>query len=197
MNDEIKSNTSRGADRGRFVRRLGLGLGVLLLAASLAVLGNVAWQLYGTGIATARDQHRLGHQFQAAVAGATTYPSARSAPSYSANHSSTGPSRDLPAAADVLPTSVTDASSVRPGALFAHLVVPVIGVNDYVIEGVGSSQLAEGPGHYPGTAATGSSGNEAIAGHRTTHTAPFYNLNDLVRGDLIYLTNLVGPSRTA
>jgi LPXTG-site transpeptidase (sortase) family protein len=99
-------------------------------------------------------------------------------------------------AADVLPTSATELPSVPPGAVFAHLVVPATGVNDFVVEGVASSQLAEGPGHCPGIAAIGSSGNVAIAGHRTTHTAPFYNLNELAPGDLVYLTNLVGHTFT-
>jgi hypothetical protein len=51
-----RCNTSRGADRGRSARRLGLGLVLVLLAASLGIFANVAWQLYGTGAATARDQ---------------------------------------------------------------------------------------------------------------------------------------------
>ena len=65
-----------------------------------------------------------------------------------------------------------------------------------MVEGVGASQLAEGTGHYPGTAPIGGNGNVGIAGHRTTHGAPFYSLNKLHPGDLIYLTNTSGQTFT-
>jgi sortase A len=191
MKDAVKNETSHQPDRGRLVRRLGLGLGVLLIAGSMAIVGNVAWQLYGTGIATTRDQHRLGKQFNAAIAGAV----ARSAGAKVTGHSSAKTSAGS-RAADVLPTSFTSQGPQSLGSVLAHLVIPAIGVNDYVVEGVGSSELAEGPGHYPGTAAIGGNGNVAIAGHRTTHTAPFYYLNELVPGDLIYLTNLADRTFT-
>ena len=163
------------------VRRVARGLGVLFVAAALAVLANVAWQLWGTGIATARAQHRLAQQFQAA-------PAARVAPAPQAAAAS--PS------ADVLPARGAAQPSLPLGTVVAHLVIPKIGVNYYVVEGVGSSQLAEGLGHYPGTAPVGGAGNVGIAGHRTTHGAPFYNLNELRPGDLIHLTNTAGQTFT-
>ncbi len=151
--------------------RIGWSAGILLIAAGLAVLGNVAWQLWGTGIATAHDQHRLGQQFSAAVAGAGT-------------------------PADVVPSAASVQPAPSLGTVVAHLVIPRIGVNKYVVEGVGTAQLAEGPGHYPGTAVVGGAGNVGIAGHRTTHGAPFYSLNELRPGDDIFLTNLVGRTFT-
>jgi sortase A len=75
-----------------------------------------------------------------------------------------------------------------------HLVIPAIGVNRYVVQGVAENDLQEGPGHYPGTPLPGQRGNVAIAGHRTTFGAPFFRLNEVVPGDLIYLTDTSGTT---
>jgi sortase A len=157
-------------------------LGALLVALGLIMLGNLAWQLWGTGIAAAHAQQRLNRQFHAEVAHSSPTVSTPSATQ------ATGP--------DVLPARDDTYPSLPIGTAIAHLVIPEIGVNDYVVEGVGSAQLAEGPGHYPGTAPIGGNGNAAIAGHRTTYGAPFYSLNDLHAGDLIYLTTTNGRSYT-
>lgn len=63
---------------------------------------------------------------------------------------------------------------------------------DAIVEGTGEGQLQQGPGHYPGTPLPGEAGNSAIAGHRTTYAAPFYNLNELQPGDLIYIQTSQG-----
>jgi sortase A len=163
--------TSR-AGRDRTVRRITRLLGVGLLACGLVLLASVAWQLWGTGIITARDQHRLGQQFERVVR-AAAHPSA-----------------------DVVTSPAPSIPPARTGTVIAHLVIPTIGISNYVVEGVGSAQLAEGTGHYPGTAAIGGEGNVGIAGHRTTYGHPFYNLNELQPGDPIYLTNLADRTFT-
>jgi sortase A len=170
------------------LRHLARGAGAVLVAAGLVILANLAWQLWVTGIATARDQHRLGQQFRASIQSPSSISS--NGPTTSTSGSSAWP------ASDVIPTPAATQPSMPLGTLVAHLVIPKIGVNYYVVEGVGSSQLAEGPGHYPGTAPVGGKGNVGIAGHRTTHGAPFYNLNELQAGDLIYLTNTAGHTFT-
>ena len=55
--------------------------------------------------------------------------------------------------------------------------------------------LKKAPGHYPGTPMPGEPGNSAIAGHRTTYGAPFYDLSELVPGDAIMVTTRVGEFR--
>ena len=156
------------------MRRAGLAVSALLIAAALAILSGVAWQLWGTGIATARAQHRLG----AAV------------PLHRGAQATNKPATTSSGVPDVVATPASQQQSdPSAGGLFGHLVIPRIGLNDYVVEGVGAAQLAEGPGHYPGTAQIGGRGNVGIAGHRTTYGAPFYDLNELQPGDLIYLTN--------
>ncbi len=81
------------------------------------------------------------------------------------------------------------------GKGIGYLVIPKIAVNFVVVEGVGEPQLQGGPGHYPGTSLPGQPGNAAIAGHRTTYAAPFYNLNELTPGDPIYALTSQGLFR--
>jgi sortase A len=64
--------------------------------------------------------------------------------------------------------------------------------NDVIVQGVDDDDLRQGPGHYPGTPLPGQAGNAAIAGHRTTYAAPFYNLNELQVGDPIVVTTSQG-----
>ena len=61
-----------------------------------------------------------------------------------------------------------------------------------IVEGTGTTDLRQGPGHYDGTPLPGQIGNAAIAGHRTTYGAPFYNLNELADGDPIVVTTTQG-----
>ena len=74
------------------------------------------------------------------------------------------------------------------------MVIPAIGVDRYVVQGVSEADLQMGPGHYPGTPLPGQAGNVAIAGHRTTFGAPFFRLNEVHRGDLVYLTDTSGTT---
>jgi sortase A len=71
-------------------------------------------------------------------------------------------------------------------------VIHRIGLDQVIVQGVQTSQLALGPGHYRGTALSGQWGNAAIAGHRTTHGTPFNGLADLEPGDAIVMTTLQG-----
>jgi LPXTG-site transpeptidase (sortase) family protein len=70
--------------------------------------------------------------------------------------------------------------------------IPKIGVDQIVREGVEQMVIDAGPAHWPGTAAFGGWGNVVIAGHRTTHTAPFLRSAELVPGDVILLTDATG-----
>jgi sortase A len=82
------------------------------------------------------------------------------------------------------------------GSLVAHLQIPAIGLDEYVVSGTAEGDLAKGPGHYIGTAAPGQAGNVAIAGHRTTNGAPFNQIGQLAVGNQIYLTTLSGERLT-
>jgi sortase A len=70
--------------------------------------------------------------------------------------------------------------------------IPKVAVDMAFVQGVDLKALAEGPGHYPNTPEPGLGGNVAIAGHRTTHLAPFWSLDTLLRGDEITLQTRAG-----
>jgi sortase A len=66
----------------------------------------------------------------------------------------------------------------------ARLAVPRLGVEEIVLAGGSGQSLAFGPGHLSRSAAPGSGGNVALAGHRDTC---FRFLRDLRPGDEILL----------
>ncbi len=78
------------------------------------------------------------------------------------------------------------------GSPVGTIQIPKINLAMTVVEGTDEAQLAMGPGHYPTTPLPGQAGNAAIAGHRTTYLHPFYSLDALAPGDLIYITTLQG-----
>lgn len=76
---------------------------------------------------------------------------------------------------------------VRLGKGIALLRIPKFGAKYrfVVIEGVSVADLRKGPGHYPGTAMPGKTGNFVVSGHRTTYSAPFNRAGELSKGDRI------------
>jgi sortase A len=154
----------------RTVREFGLSL----ITLGVIVLLFVAYQLFGTNLTEARNQTNLAKQFKTATAKPPP------APTNTGANTGTNPTKPAP---DVLP-------SVPPGGAIDHLVIPSIGVDKYVVEGTNEEDLRRGPGHYAGTAYPGQNGNAAIAGHRTTYGAPFFELNGMKVGDRILLTDL-------
>jgi sortase A len=79
---------------------------------------------------------------------------------------------------------VTQFAATSPGApVIGRIVVPRLGLDTTMYEGAELQQIDRGPSHYPGTAMPGRKGNAVVAGHRTTHTAPFRGLGDLQPGD--------------
>jgi sortase A len=65
--------------------------------------------------------------------------------------------------------------------------IPKIGLVHPTFEGVEEPEIHWGPGHWPGTARPGQPGNTVFAGHRVTHTRPFYDIDLLTPGDEIIL----------
>lgn len=151
------------------MRRTVREVGFALITAGVVVLLFVAYQLWGTGLAERASQDKLRRQ-----------ASAQSA------QSANNPPSTTPAKA---PTPQVVAPA---GEAIAHLVIPKIGVDKYVVDDVSTSQLRKGPGHYKETPLPGQAGNAAIAGHRTTYGAPFYRLNELQPGDQILVTTRAG-----
>jgi sortase A len=183
-------------------------IGLALVTAGLVVLLFVAYELVGTNLSEEHSQARLARDFNAAVASVplSTTPSTTTATTLAPVPSGLVPKgiakrlgweptspRPRPTAHD--PRSPTEELPVTPpGGALEHLVIPVIGVDRYVVQGVAEADLQMGPGHYPGTPLPGQAGNVAIAGHRTTFGAPFFRLNEVHSGDLVYLTDTLGTT---
>jgi sortase (surface protein transpeptidase) len=76
---------------------------------------------------------------------------------------------------------------VGVGQPFAVLHIPRLGADwsRVVVEGAAEAQLAQGPGHYIGTAMPGEQGNFAVAGHRVGRGSPFLDLDRMQPGDPI------------
>jgi sortase A len=137
------------------------GFGELLITAGLLLLLLVVYELWITGIFTHREQHKLEKQLQKAWSA----PAAPAAPGTAAK----------PVTVPPFGSGVAILHAARLGANWKWVVV----------EGVGTNDLAKGPGHYPGTALPGGVGNFVVSGHRTTHGAPFFNTDKLKDGDAV------------
>ena len=155
------------------VRRLIRGLGKTLIAFGVLLFLFVAYQLWGTGISERREQKALAAAFEQSQL--TTPPT-------------------LP-----LPSGTTSSETAPPppdlGDSLGVIEIPKIDVKKFLVEGVGVEDLKKGPGHYPETPMPGEKGNAAIAGHRTTYGAPFYDVNELAPGDPIFVTTGAGRFR--
>lgn len=153
------------------IRRVLRRVGAVLVAVGGLMLLFVAFQLWGTGILEAQHQSALRRQFETEL---------RSVHTSSKPHQAPDPVHLGP---------------IKEGQPIGILEIPKINLNVVVVDGTSTSDLTLGPGLYFGSPLPGDKGNAAIAGHRTTFGAPFFNLNDLSPGDDIYITTLQGRFR--
>jgi sortase A len=84
---------------------------------------------------------------------------------------------------------VEDRTAPARGAPVARIMIPAIGVDEVVVEGVDQDQLAAGPGHLPGSAFPGDSGNAVISAHRDRQ---FHGLDQVAIGDTVITETLAG-----
>jgi sortase A len=170
------------------VRRAIAGLGRILVTLGLLILLFVAYQLWGTGIFTARAQASLEDDFEAAQ---DAYAAAETTTTLPADDP-TLPGPDTTTPTTAARTFAAELPPLVEGEQAGHIVIPKIGSDWYFVEGTSRQDLKKGPGHYPGTPMPGQVGNAAIAGHRTTYGAPFNRLDELAPGDEIIITTWVG-----
>ncbi len=90
----------------------------------------------------------------------------------------------------------TDPHAPTPDVVYGTLALPTIGVDQDLHEGVTLTAIDRGPSHWPGTALPGQLGNVVVAGHRVTHTRPFYDLDRLAPGDPLVFTMADGSTWT-
>ena len=193
------------------------GVGKILIITGLLMFGFVAYQLWGTGIETARAQNKLENQFQDLVAESqtsttapatiptTTEPTATVPLSTPETQPATTVERSTASSSvpseSVFPTTAPapieqDIPPIERGQVLAKLEIPKIGKDGgnalYVVPGVSHEDLKKGPGHYPDTPLPGQLGNASIAGHRTTFGEPFRHIDQLQPGDQITVTMFTG-----
>lgn len=78
------------------------------------------------------------------------------------------------------------------GAPVARLIIPRLGLDEIVVEGVHEGALRAGPGHLPGSAMPGEAGNAVVSAHRDRHFRP---LGDVAIGDTVVTETLAGAQR--
>ena len=160
------------------VRRTIAAIGRDLVTLGLLILLFVAYQLWGTGIFTARAQDDLKHEFDselAAVAGDN--PVVTTADDRPTPGKPTRPRR---------PRSRRCSSPPPEGEPIGVIQIPKIGVDKVFVEGIELRRpRRRARATIPARRCPGQIGNAAIAGHRTTYGAPFYDLDELAPGDEI------------
>ena len=85
-----------------------------------------------------------------------------------------------------------NARQPAPAAPIGTIEIERLGVRADLGEGMSLTAIDRGPSHWPGTAAPGQVGNMVVAGHRTTHSHPFRDLDQLVPGDHVVFTTPEG-----
>jgi sortase A len=128
-------------------------IGCGLVAAGLAMVAFVAWELIGTNVIAHHRQERVVQQLE----------------------------EDWRSPAD--PTAGDSSAEIGEATALVRIprfgddyVMPVL-------EGVGDDQLGSGFGHFEDTAGPGEEGNYALAAHRITHGEPLRDMPSLRPGD--------------
>lgn len=85
-----------------------------------------------------------------------------------------------------------DTRGQEPIVELGSIEIPRIGLAASMFEGIRLTTLDRGPGHWPGTAMPGSTGNVVVAGHRTSHSKPFRHLDQLAVGDEVIFNTVDG-----
>jgi sortase A len=77
--------------------------------------------------------------------------------------------------------------SLREGDAIGRIKIPRLDVNMIVVNGTKTGTLKKGPARHRRTFLPGEGRLVYIAGHRTTYSAPFSDIDDLRRGDRVRL----------
>jgi sortase A len=134
-------------------------IGKSLLTAAAIMGAYIIWLLWGTGLIHGRQQDQLRGDLEVRIEEAAAAPATTAEP-----------------------------PPALPGQAYAILHIPSLEMNEVVVEGITTEALQKGPGHYPRSADPWDpEGRVAIAGHRTTYGAPFWDLDKLDAGDEIQL----------
>ncbi len=178
------------------------GIGRTLITLGLLMFAFVAYQLWGTGIQTAQAQRELSREFDELVSDSQSTAATTTIATTTTATPTTEPTTD-PASDGTTPVEPTTTTTLAPviatakpipeaEEALARLEIPRMELDRIVVEGATAEALKKGPGHFPETPLPGQLGNAAIAGHRTTHLHPFFDIDKLQPGDEIIVTTLNG-----
>ncbi len=162
------------ADKTRSSDNVVRSIGVTLTLLALLILGFVGYLYVLSGVQEARAQTTLYARMQGELSQAV-------AP--------TGP---------VIPGHPAQPASLAaaPGDPIALLDIPAIHLsNVVVVEGTSPENMTLGPGHLRDTPFPGQAGISVIFGRRATFGAPFSDIPELAKGDLITTTTSQGQAR--
>jgi sortase A len=145
--------------------------GSLLLAWALLVW---RWQDPFTALYTRWQQHDLANEYeQRLVEFRVQFP----AP----------PPKKRPVPVRIAALARKYRLSLREGDAVGRIKIPRLDVNMIVVDGTTTSTLKKGPARHRRTFLPGEGKLIYIAGHRTTYSAPFSDIDDLRRGDRVRL----------
>jgi len=102
------------------------------------------------------------------------------------------PRAAAPAAPQAPINPPTDSYAAEPVIEVGSIVIPKLGVDMTMYEGIRLTTLDYGPGHWPGTAMPGQAGNVVVGGHRTSSHRVFRNIDQLNPGDEIIFRDGAG-----
>src|SRR4029078_12576497 len=77
--------------------------------------------------------------------------------------------------------------TLHTGETVGRIKIGRIGLSMVVVQGTDHESLKQGPGHYAGSALPGEGRLVYVAGHRTTHLAPFADTHRTRVGDYLYI----------
>ena len=186
------------AKRDVKVRLLRVG-GLIVMLAGAAAVAYVVNAVWISGAQADRAQEQLAADFAAAQAAVTTTVVTTTPVEDDPTVGSTAPTTTTNPAGDTtrpdiqanLPPLISE-DPPGPAEALGRILIPAAGVDWIMVEGVTTEALYKGPGHMPGTALPGQPGNAVVSGHRTTHGAPFFNIDVLQPGDTIQIETLIG-----
>jgi sortase A len=160
------------------MRRLLRGLGSLLVLGGLLLLLWSAlvwlWEDPFTGLYTRYEQRGLAQSYERIEASYRPHTPARgSAPTLAAERR------------EIAREARRYRGAAEQGAAIARLAIPRLGLDMVVVNGTDAGTLKKGPGRDPRTFMPGEGELVYVAGHRTTYSAPFSDIDDLRAGDRV------------
>lgn len=159
------------------MRRLTRILGTLMIISGAGALAWALtvwqWQDPFTYALQRLDQRELAQSFDRRLA--------QNAPADATTASSDELRKALP------PAAIKWRKSAKRGDAIARIRIPSLGVNEIIVNGTDHDSLKRGPGRYLGSSMPGEGELVYVAGHRTTYGAPFSRIDQLKRGDRVFV----------